>query len=489
MRVVYLSSEVVPFAKTGGLADIAGAIPKSLQKLGVEITVIMPLYGIIKENKYPLVKTDIQFEVKIGDKLKSGYVYKGFMPDSKVPVYFLDNEQYYGRNGLYNYPETTKDFEDNSERFIFLSQGALEVINKLNIYPDIVHCNDWQTGLVPVYLKTIYARKECFKNTKTILTIHNIAYQGLFWHWDMKLTGLDWGLFNLKQLEFYGKLNFLKGGIVFSDLINTVSKTYAKEIQTPEYGEGLDGVLRDRSKDLYGIINGVDYSIWNPETDKFVIANYGVKNLSGKQLCKKALQNKFRLPERNIPVVGLITRLTDQKGLDLVVDKFHDLMKADLQFVLLGTGEQKYQELFQTYANKYPAKVAVKLNFDECSAHEIEAGSDMFLMPSRFEPCGLNQLYSLKYGTVPIVRSTGGLADTITDVRSYPITNGKANGFLFKEYNSDLLLATIIRALDSFKNKTRWTKLMISGMSQDWSWDMSAREYIALYKKIVKREP
>jgi starch synthase len=489
VRVVYLSSEVVPFAKTGGLADIAGAIPKSLQKLGVEITVIMPLYGIIKENKYPLVKTDIQFEVKIGDKLKSGYVYKGFMPDSKVPVYFLDNEQYYGRNGLYNYPETTKDFEDNSERFIFLSQGALEVINKLNIYPDIVHCNDWQTGLVPVYLKTIYARKECFKNTKTILTIHNIAYQGLFWHWDMKLTGLDWGLFNLKQLEFYGKLNFLKGGIVFSDLINTVSKTYAKEIQTPEYGEGLDGVLRDRSKDLYGIINGVDYSIWNPETDKFVIANYGVKNLSGKQLCKKALQNKFRLPERNIPVVGMITRLTDQKGLDLVVDKFQDLMKADLQFVLLGTGEQKYQELFQTYANKYPAKVAVKLNFDECSAHEIEAGSDMFLMPSRFEPCGLNQLYSLKYGTVPIVRSTGGLADTITDVRSYPITNGKANGFLFKEYNSDLLLATIIRALDSFKNKTRWTKLMISGMSQDWSWDMSAREYIALYKKIVKREP
>jgi len=238
VRVVYLSSEVVPFAKTGGLADIAGAIPKSLQKLGVEITVIMPLYGIIKENKYPLVKTDIQFEVRIGDKLKSGYVYKGFMPDSKVPVYFLDNEQYYGRNGLYNYPETTKDFEDNSERFIFLSQGALEVINKLNIYPDIVHCNDWQTGLVPVYLKTIYARKECFKNTKTILTIHNIAYQGLFWHWDMKLTGLDWGLFNSKQLEFYGKLNFLKGGVVFSDLINTVSKTYAKEIQTPEYGEG-----------------------------------------------------------------------------------------------------------------------------------------------------------------------------------------------------------------------------------------------------------
>ena len=364
MKVVYISPEVVPFAKTGGLADIAGAIPKYLQRLGIEMTVIMPFYNIIKKSQYHLTKTDIRFDVKIGDNHKSGNVYKGLLPDSTVPVYFLDNEQYYGRNGFYNHPGTTKDYEDNSERFIFLCQGALEVIEKLNICPDIIHCNDWQTGLVSVYLKTTYAKKECFRNTKTIMTIHNIAYQGLFWHWDMKLTGLDWSLFNWKQLEFYGKLNFLKGGLVFSDFITTVSKTYAKEIQTSEYGEGLDGVLRDRAEDLYGIINGIDYSIWNPETDKFIIANYGINNLAGKQVCKRALQKKLNFPERNIPVVGMITRLTDQKGLDLIVNRFQDLMKTDIQFVLLGTGEKRYHELFKTYAKTFPKKVAVKLNFD-----------------------------------------------------------------------------------------------------------------------------
>lgn len=487
MKVVYISPEVVPFAKTGGLADIAGAIPKYLQRLGIEMTVIMPFYNIIKKSQYHLTKTDIRFDVKIGDNHKSGNVYKGLLPDSTVPVYFLDNEQYYGRNGFYNHPGTTKDYEDNSERFIFLCQGALEVIEKLNICPDIIHCNDWQTGLVSVYLKTTYAKKECFRNTKTIMTIHNIAYQGLFWHWDMKLTGLDWSLFNWKQLEFYGKLNFLKGGLVFSDFITTVSKTYAKEIQTSEYGEGLDGVLRDRAEDLYGIINGIDYSIWNPETDKFIIANYGINNLAGKQVCKRALQKKLNFPERNIPVVGMITRLTDQKGLDLIVNRFQDLMKTDIQFVLLGTGEKRYHELFKTYAKTFPKKVAVKLNFDERSAHEIEAGSDIFLMPSRFEPCGLNQLYSLKYGTVPVVRCTGGLADTITDVRSEPILNGRYNGFSFKEYNSDLLLATIIRAIDLYKSKDQWTRLMTNGMSQDWSWERSAREYITLYETIVRR--
>lgn len=488
MKVAYLSPEVAPFAKTGGLADIAGALPKSLQKLGVETIVLMPLYGIIKENNYPLTKTEIQFQVRIGEKLKSGGVYKGFLPDSQVRVYFLENEQYYGRKGLYNYPGTTKDFEDNSERFIFFAQGALEVIEKLNIFPDVIHCNDWQTGLVPVYLKTKYAGKDCFNNTKAIITIHNLAYQGHFWHLDMNLTGLDWSLFNWKQLEFYGKLSFLKGGIVFGDLITTVSKTYAEEIQTSEYGVGLEGVLKERSAYLHGIINGIDYTIWNPETDKCIIANYGLKNLSGKQLCKKALQRKYKLPERDVPIIGMITRLADQKGLDLVVDKFHDLMKADLQFVLLGTGDQRYCELFQNYAKTYPAKVGVKLTFDERSAHEIEAGLDIFLMPSRFEPCGLNQLYSLKYGTVPIVRSTGGLADTIMDVQSAPLSSGKVNGFSFKEYNSDLLLATIMRAMDFFKNKAQWVNLMKNGMSQDWSWERSAREYAALYKKCISKE-
>ncbi len=484
MNVVYLSSEVLPFAKTGGLADMAGMIPKSLQKLGIKIIVLMPFYGVVRESSPPVTKTDIQLEVRVGDKLKSGCVYKGYLPDSQVPIYFLENEQYYGRKGLYNYPGTTKDFEDNCERFIFFARGALEAIEKLKVHPDIVHCNDWQAGLVPVYLKTNYAARPCFKNTKTIITIHNLAYQGSFWHWDMNLTGLDWDLFNWKQLEFYGKLNFLKGGIVFSDLITTVSKTYAEEIQTPEYGAGLDNLLVERSRDLYGIINGIDYSLWNPETDKSIFANYGLKNLRGKQLCKKALQRKYKLSERDCPLIGMITRLTDQKGLNLIADKFQDLMKVDLQFVLLGTGDPRYHELFQRFAKMYPAKTALNLSFDEHSAHEIEAGSDIFLMPSRYEPCGLNQLYSLRYGTVPIVRSTGGLADTIIDARSESISNGRVNGFSFREYSADLLFATIIRAIDLFKDKNQWTNLMKNGMSQDWSWERSAKEYVALYKKV-----
>lgn len=487
MNVVYLSSEVAPFAKTGGLADMAGAIPKHVQKLGVEIIVLTPLYRRVKESAYPLVKTDVQFEVRIGDKFLSGFVYKGYLPGSQVSVYFLDNEQYYGRDGLYNYPGTTKDYEDNCERFIFFALGALEVIEKLKVHPDIVHCNDWQTGLVPVYLKTRYAGRSFFKNAQSVMTIHNLAYQGWFWHWDMKLTGLDWSLFNSKQLEFYGKLNFLKGGIVFCDLITTVSKTYAEEIQTPEYGVGLDGVLRERARDLYGIMNGIDYTLWNPETDKFIRANYGFTKLRGKQLCKKALQSKYKLPERDCPLIGMITRLTNQKGLDLVVDKFQDLVKTDLQFVLLGTGDPWYHELFQRYAKTYPNKVAVQLSFDERSAHEIEAGADIFLMPSRYEPCGLNQLYSLKYGTVPIVRSTGGLADTITDVRLESVSTGKANGFCFKDYSADLLFATIVRAMDFFKDKALWTNLMKNGMLQDWSLEKSAKEYLALYKKMVKK--
>lgn len=486
MKVVYLSPEAVPFAKTGGLADIAGAIPKSLRKLGVDIIVLMPLYGIINKSQYSLKKTDIQFQVKIGDELKSGYVYKGFLPQTKVPVYFLDNAQYYGRKGLYNYPGTTRDYEDNCQRFIFFCQGALEVIDKLNFCPDILHCNDWQTGLVPVYLKTKYFRKKSFENTKTIITIHNLAYQGVFWHWDMKLTGLDGSLFNWKQLECYGKLNFLKGGIVFSDFITTVSKTYAKEIQTPEYGEGLDGVLREREKDLCGIMNGIDYTVWNPETDKFIVANYGSGNLGGKNICKKALQRSYNLPERDVPVIGMITRLADQKGLDLVVNKFQELMNVDLQFVLLGTGELRYHELFQAYTNIFSHKVAVKLTFEERLAHEVEAGSDMFLMPSRYEPCGLNQLYSLKYGTVPIVRRTGGLADTITGVDSDLSVNGRVNGFSFHEYDSGILLATIMRAIKLFEKKAQWTKLMENGMKQDWSLERSSKEYRTLYENVIK---
>ncbi|MDR4509858.1 MAG: glycogen synthase GlgA [Candidatus Brocadiaceae bacterium] len=485
MKVVYLASEVVPFAKTGGLADVAGTLPKSLQKSGVDIAVFMPLYKMVKEGRHSLTKMNIRYKVKIGDTLKPGGVYKGFLPDTQVPVYFLENEQYFDRTGLYTYPGTTREYEDNCERFIYFTKGVLEVIEKLGMYPEIVHCNDWHTGLVPVYLKTTYAGKECFKHTKTIMTIHNLSYQGLFPPWYMNIAGLNWGLFNWKELEFYGNLNFLKGGIVFSDLITTVSRVYAQEIQTAEYGVGLEGVLRERARDLYGIINGIDYAEWNPETDKFIVANYGINDLTGKQICKRVLQRKYSLPERDVPLIGIVSRLTNQKGLDVIAEKFNDLMKLNIQFVLLGTGEPKYHEVFQSYSKIYQKKAAVTFTFDERLAHEIEAGSDMFLMPSHFEPCGLSQLYSLKYGTVPIVRSTGGLADTIIDYRSGDIENGRVNGFLFKG-DGDILLATIIRAIDIFKNKKQWLRIMKNGMSQDWSLEKSAKEYHRLYKDLVK---
>ncbi len=486
MKVVYLSPEVAPFSKTGGLADVSGALPHSLKKLDVEVIVITPLYGNVKAGNHPLEKTDIQFEVRIGDKTTAGGVYKGFLPDGKVPVYFLESERYFDRMGLYNYPGTTNDFPDNNERFIFFAKGALEIIERLKIHPDVVHCNDWQTGLVPVYLKTVYAGKECFRNTKSLQTLHNLEYQGCCSKFSMDLAGLDWKLFNLKQLEFYDQLNFLKGGIVFSDAISTVSKTYAEEIQTAECGGGLQGVLKGRSKDLYGIVNGVDCAVWNPETDKYIFANYGITKLAGKQLCKKSLQRKYKLPERDVPVIGMVTRLAQQKGLDLVVAKFHDFMKLDIQFVLLGSGDPKYHEIFQGFAEVFPEKVAVKLTFDEPSAHEIEAGADIFLMPSHYEPCGLNQLYSIRYGTVPVVRSTGGLADTIVDVRSEPVDGGRVNGFLFHEYSADLLFATLVRAIDLFRKKDPWQRLMKNGMAQDWSWERSANEYITLYHKITK---
>lgn len=486
MNVVYLSSEVLPFAKSGGLADISSVIPKNLNNLGINIIVLMPFYNVVKECNCPIEKMDITFTVNIGGEVKTCTVYRSYLPGTDIPVYLLHNEQYFGRNGLYNYPGTMRNYEDNCERFVFFARSALELILHLKLYTDIIHCNDWQTGLVPVYLKTLYKNTEYFKKTRTVMTIHNLAYQGLFWHDCMKYTGLDWGLFHWNYLEFYGMLSFLKAGIVFSDIITTVSETYAAEIQTQEYGERLDGVLRTRAKDIYGILNGIDYSIWNPENDTFIAANYTRENLAGKQVCKKALQRKLELSEKDAPIIAMITRLTDQKGLDLVMDIFKKLLTLDIQFILLGTGEPNYQNFFKHYAQIYPAKVSANILFNEPMAHEIEAGSDIFLMPSRYEPCGLNQLYSIKYGTVPIVRHTGGLADTIFDVRYEKLYKEKANGFSFKEYNADLLYATIIRALNFYKNSSEWIKLMRNGMKQNWPWEKSAEKYISLYETILR---
>jgi starch synthase len=482
MRILHVSPEVVPFAKTGGLADVVGSLPGQLEKQGHEVTVMMPLYKKVKETAKDLMSTGTSISVPVGDAMRAGMVWKSVMPDSKVPAYFIQRDEYFHRDALYGTPEG--DYWDNAERFIFFTRGALEAVKALGLQFDVIHVHDWQSALIPVYLKTLYRNDPLLKGVKSVLTVHNLAYQGLFWHWDMKLTGLDWALFNWKQLEFWGKLNLLKGGLVFADAITTVSKRYAQEIQTKEYGCGLEGVLKERAKDVHGIINGVDYNVWNPQVDRFIPAAFSAANISGKAKVKAQLQKKLGLPQTNAPMIGMITRLDTQKGIDLVAKAFPELMKKDVQIVVLGTGTEDYNKMFTALGVKHKDKTSMNVKFDNQLAHEIEAGSDMFLMPSKYEPCGLNQIYSLKYGTVPIVRETGGLADTITDATPENLKKGVATGFSFTEYTPEALMAVINRALDMYKDKAAWDRLMKTCMSQDWSWNRSAKEYVELYRKL-----
>ena len=479
MRIVIGSAEVAPFAKTGGLADVAGTLPKHVGQLGHDVIVIMPLYRKVRQSGVKLQPTRLSFEVPIANRVVTGKLWRSTLPGSDLPIYFVENNAYYDRDGLYGTGGGhDSDFADNSERFIFFTRAILEACEQLEFAPDVIHCNDWQTGLLPVYLKTIYRDRPHLRDTATVYTVHNLAYQGMFWHWDMKLTGLDWYLFNWRQLEYYGNLNFMKGGIVFADVINTVSKQYAQEIQTQEYGVGLNDVLKERSADLYGIVNGVDCTVWNPELDEHIAARYGPNDLTGKARCKADLQEKCGLPKSNAPLIGVVSRLDKQKGFDILGEAIEDIMKLELQMVLLGTGDPKYHTLFENMAERFPRKIAVKLAFNDPLAHQIEAGSDMFLMPSRYEPCGLNQLYSLKYGTVPVVRHTGGLADTIID---------GTTGFSFEEYTPSALLAVIRRALKAYGEKATWGKLIRNCMKQDWSAERSAREYVELYERALAK--
>ncbi|MDO8136086.1 MAG: glycogen synthase GlgA [Candidatus Brocadiales bacterium] len=477
MDITYVSSEVVPFARTGGLSDVAGALPKSLQELGHKVYLFMPLYKKIKQGPFKLSPTKGSLSIPMGNKTSTGLVYSAPLPGTRISTYFIENTTYYDREGLYQDPATGKDYKDNCERFSFFSKAVLETLQVLGIKPDIIHCNDWQSALVPTYLKTLYKDNNSFRGTASLFTIHNLSYQGLFPKEDMPLTGLDWSYFNWKQLEFYGKINLLKAGIVFSDIITTVSRKYAEEIQTAEFGVGLEGVLRERTVDLYGVLNGADYSVWNPEKDKLIPANYSLKNLKGKKACKQHLQRKLKLPQSDAPIIGMIGRVASQKGLDLVMECWDELMKEDIEFVLLGTGEPNIEQALKSAAARYPGKASINIGFDNQLSHEIEAGADMFLMPSKFEPCGLNQLYSLKYGTVPIVRSTGGLADTID----------ASVGFSFQSYSSKEMLETIKKALKLYRDQSKWLELMKMGMLQDWSWEKSAREYLTLYQKALAK--
>ncbi len=488
-KILFVTSEVVPFMKTGGLADVSAALPQALAELGHEVRIVVPKYGAVDDRKYKIHEVvrlkDLQ--VNIGGKEVIFSLKSCFLPGQRirVQIYFLDNEEYFGsRNSLYTDSLTGKDHKDNDERFILLNLSVFELIQKLGWIPDIIHCNDWQCGLVPAYLKTVYKDVEQFSEFKTLFTVHNLAYQGLFPTSKFKNTGLPEELNSTKGIQQNGKINFMKSGLLYADLINTVSNTYANEIRTSsDLGAGLKDVLAKRKKDLYGIINGIDTKVWNPEKDKHLTKKYTIKTIEDKQINKKALTERFGLEyKEDVPIFGIISRLYDSKGIDLVQKIFPELMKMDVQLILLGTGDKKYHAFFDKMSMKYKNKFASYLGFNDELAHIIEGGADMFLMPSKYEPCGLNQMYSLKYGTVPIVRETGGLADTVI---RYDEKTGEGTGFMFKNYDAKAFLKEIKRALSVFGDKKAWVKIMKAGMKSDFSWSSSAKKYIELYKTVL----
>lgn len=488
-KICFVSSEVTPFAKTGGLADVAGSLPVALKELEQDVRLMMPKYHTINDRKFVLREVirlkDVNVTLDGQSVVATGKT--AFLPNSKVHVYFLHIPDYFNRKDLYVDPLTGKEFPDNAERFAFFSKAVLETLKLLYWQPDIIHCNEWQTALIPFYLKTHYQDDEFFKDTRTVLSLHNLAYQGIFPKEKAAKIGIpEEYLQPGREFEWFGKINLLKGGILFADMLSTVSKRYAEEItSSPEYGFGFENILKERKADLMGILNGVDYSVWNPEVDKLIPRKYSIDTLDQKEVNKEKLCGQNKLPyASDIPVIGMISRLTDQKGFDLLAEAAEELLAGNVQMVILGTGDNKYRKLLDGLAKKHPDKLAVNLRFDNKLAHLIEAGADMFLMPSKFEPCGLNQIYSLKYGTVPIVRETGGLADT---VRNFDPATGEGNGFTFKEYSAKAMMEAIGRALKTFQDKPTWRKIQINGMKEDFSWNRSAREYLELYQRAVSK--
>ncbi|MDP2939318.1 MAG: glycogen synthase GlgA [Candidatus Omnitrophota bacterium] len=470
MKILFCSSEIVPFAKTGGLADVAGALPLALEDLGLEVAVVMPKYKSIDAQKFSIkeIGKDI-YAAKIG---------------KNICVYFIENNKYFERDGLYG--EKTGDYLDNLERFSFFSLRALQLMRQIDFKADIIHCNDWQTALIPIYLKNFYKDKPFFKTMKTVLTVHNLAYQGLFDKKEYPKLDLDWKYFNIDGLEFYDKINILKGGLVFSDIVTTVSQTYAQEIQTKEFGCGLEGLLAKRSNSIFGVINGLDYNIWDPAKDKMIYKVYSEAHLEDKYLNKTGLQKECALNANlNTPLIGFVGRLSSQKGLDILAEAIEQIARLDLQMVFLGTGEIKYHLILENIAKKYPKNISLHIKFDDTLAHKIYAGCDMFLMPSGYEPCGLGQMISLKYATIPIVFKTGGLADTIVDFD--PLTE-EGNGFVFDYYHKDDLLKTLKCAIYFYKDKTVWHKLLKRAVKYDFSWKESAKKYLDIYKKCLSLE-
>ena len=497
LKILVAASEVVGFAKTGGLADVAGSLPRALAARGHQVAVVMPYYRAVRYGKNPPERTDHVIPVTVGARTLACRIFRSTLPKSEVPIFFIEAPDYFDRDDTFqgrslyqqSMPSGYKaDYPDNAERFTFFSRAVLEAIPALGFMPDIVHANDWQTGLVPVFLSEIYRPRPGYGHMRSVFTIHNIAYQGMFGSDVMGLTGLPGWLFNHSQLEYHNQLNFLKAGIVFADAVNTVSPTYAREITTPEYGCGMEGLLSLNAHKLSGIVNGVDYDVWNPAADALLPAPYDADTVfDEKPKSKRELLRRFKLPpDLDAPVLGMIARLVSQKGIDLILSAAPGFLDLGCKLIFLGDGDPEYHNELEGFQRRYPDKVGLYLGFDESLAHLIEAGSDLFLMPSRYEPSGLNQLYSMKYGTPPVVRATGGLADTVVNATEENLIAGTATGFSFQDYTAAGLYETVKWALSLYRHrKPDFRKVVRTAMQQDWSWSRSAGDYETLYRKVL----
>lgn len=484
-NILIVSSEAIPYIKTGGLADVAGSLPKYFDKEKYDVRVIIPKYKCMDEKLVPQLKFACHFYVNLNWRKQYAGIFKAV--NDGITYYFVDNEFYFAGDKPYN------NIYEDVEKFAYFSKAVLESLPYIDFEPDIIHCNDWETGLLPVFLKTTYGSDTFYSNIKTVFSIHNMRFQG---RWKMRevadITGLPEHIFNSNELEFYGEANYLKGGIVYADEITTVSPSYADEITTPEGGEGLDGLMLERRKHLSGILNGIDYSVYNPAKDKYISCNFmspdkDTNKPYGKELDKRELQEKNGLKaDKNAMLIGIVSRLTDQKGFDLIAYVMDEILDTtDIQFCILGTGESQYEGMFHYFQSKYPDRLSVYIGYSEERAHQIYASCDAFLMPSLFEPCGLSQMMAMRYGTIPIVRETGGLKDTVEAYNEYENTG---TGFSFTEYNAHDMLHVIKYAESVFKNnKKAWNEMMVRDMNKDFSWEASARRYEALYDKLTEK--
>jgi len=490
-RIVMFAAEVSPFAKVGGLGDVVGALPKALEKLGAKPSIVVPAYKTVHQKRFDIRRCDLVpgFNVRMGSQVESADIFQTRLEETSIDVYLIGSKKYFDRKGIYDDPATREGYRDNGRRFVFFMKAGLELLLRLRTPVDIIHCHDSHSALIPGIIQTVYRNDPFYANVGTLLTIHNLAFQGLYSKKMLDYAGIDSKHFYpMSPFEYWNKVNFMKAGILMADKVNTVSQTYAREIQSShEHGLGLEGVLQSRNGDVSGIVNGIDYEEWDPQKDPLIPAHFFTGDLTGKAKCKEHLQKQLGLPHSRsrVPLIGIVSRLADQKGFDLIADAIPEIVKLNLQLVVLGTGQRKYHELFHRVASQYPEKVAAHLSFNNELAHRIEAGCDMFLMPSKYEPCGLSQLYSLRYGTVPIVRATGGLADTVVNY-----DGEKGTGFSFTVYNSTEMIGALKKSIAVYSDPLRWQALMIRAMSEDWSWNRSADKYLHLYRSIYsKRNP